>query len=167
MVIHAAVAVVVLVDVVDLEVMEDLVAAARVAAEDALVIAAGVMLALVAQGVAVVVMVDVVVVQGAEIPAVVVLDVLCRVKGAQDVLDVEVLAQAHVHQKVKDHHAQLAIVALAVLVHVRHARRVAVVPDLVVVMEVATGVMWDVKEAAMLLASVIVADVKEAANRIV
>lgn len=44
MVIHVAVAVVVRADVADLV---DLVAAARVAAEDALVIAAGVMLALV------------------------------------------------------------------------------------------------------------------------
>lgn len=95
----------------------------------------------------------------------VVLDVVGRVKGAQDVLDVEVLAQAHVHQKVKDHHAQLAIVVLDALVHVRHARRVEDAQDRVDVVEVVLGVIWDVKEPVSLVVLVIVADVKDLVNR--
>lgn len=100
-----------------------------------------------------------------ENPAVVVLDVVGRVKGAQDVLDVEVLAQAHVHQKVKDHHAQLAIVVLDALVHVRHARRVEDAQDQADVAEVVLGVIWDVKEPVSLIVLVIVADVTDLVNR--
>ena len=107
------------------------------------------------------------VVTAAENPVEDALGALGRVKGAQDVLDVEVLAQAHVHQKVKDHHAQLAIVVLDALVHVRHARRVEDAQDQADVVEIVLGVIWDVKEAARLVVLVIVADVKEAANRIV
>ena len=169
MVIHVADVVVALVDVVDLaEVAEDLVAVDRVDVADVSVIAGDAMLALVVSAAVQDAKVDVVeIATDVENPAVVVLDVVGRVKGAQDVLDVEVLAQAHVHQKVKDHHAQLAIVVLDALVHVRHARRVEDAQDQADVVEVVLGVIWDVKEPARLVVLVIVADVKEAANRIV
>lgn len=156
-------------DVADLvDLVEDLVAVDRVDVADVPVIAGDAMLALVAQGVAVDAKEDVLeIAMDVENPAVVVLDVVGLVKGAQDVLDVEVLAQAHVHQKVKDHHAQLAIVVLDALVRVRHARRVEDAQDRVDVVEVVLGVIWDVKEPVRLVVLVIVADVKEAANRIV
>ena len=140
----------------------------RVDVADVPVIAGDAMLALVVSAAVQDAKVDVVeIAMDVENPAVVVLDVVGRVKGAQDVLDVEVLAQAHVHQKVKDHHAQLAIVVLDALVHVRHARRVEDAQDQADVVEVVLGVIWDVKEPVRLVVLVIVADVKEAANRIV
>lgn len=152
-------------DVLDLV---DLVTVDRVDVADVPVIAGDAVLALVVPAAVQDAKVDVVeVVLGVETPAVVVLDVVGRVKGAQDVLDVEVLAQAHVHQKVKDHHAQLAIVVLDALVHVRHARRVEDAQDQADVVEVVLGVIWDVEEPVRLVVLVIVADVKEAANRIV
>lgn len=132
-------------DVADLEVMEEdlVVVVGRV--EDALVIAGDAMLALDVTAAVQDAKVDVVeIALDVENPAVVVLDVVGRVKGAQDVLDVEVLAQAHVHQKVKDHHAQLAIVVLDALVHVRHARRVEDAQDQADVVEIALDVIWDV-----------------------
>jgi hypothetical protein len=157
------------VDVADLvDLVEDLVAVDRVDVADVPVIAGDAMLALVVSDAVQDAKVDVVeIAMDVENPAVVVLDVVGRVKGAQDVLDVEVLAQAHVHQKVKDHHAQLAIVVLDALVHVRHARRVEDAQDQADVVEVVLGVIWDVKEPVRLVVLVIVADVKEAANRIV
>lgn len=152
-------------DVADLV---DLVAVDRVDVADVPVIAGDAMLALVVSAAVQDAKVDVVeIAMDVENPAVVVLDVVGRVKGAQDVLDVEVLAQAHVHQKVKDHHAQLAIVVLDALVRVRHARRVEDAQDQADVVEVVLGVIWDVKEPVRLVVLVIVADVKEAANRIV
>lgn len=156
-------------DVADLvDLVEDLVAVDRVDVADVPVIAGDAMLALVVSDAVQDAKVDVVeIAMDVENPAVVVLDVVGRVKGAQDVLDVEVLAQAHVHQKVKDHHAQLAIVVLDALVHVRHARRVEDAQDQADVVEVVLGVIWDVKEPVRLVVLVIVADVKEAANRIV
>ena len=156
-------------DVADLvDLVEDLVAVDRVDVADVPVIAGDAMLALVVSAAVQDAKVDVVeIAMDVENPAVVVLDVVGRVKGAQDVLDVEVLAQAHVHQKVKDHHAQLAIVVLDALVHVRHARRVEDAQDQADVVEVVLGVIWDVKEPVRLVVLVIVADVKEAANRIV
>lgn len=165
---RVAVAVVVQADVLDLVDLVDLVAVDRVDVADVPVIAGDAMLALVASAAVQDAKVDVVeIAMDVENPAVVVLDVVGRVKGAQDVLDVEVLAQAHVHQKVKDHHAQLAIVVLDALVHVRHARRVEDAQDQADVVEVVLGVIWDVKEPARLVVLVFVADVKEAANRIV
>lgn len=156
-------------DVADLvDLVEDLVAVDRVDVADVPVIAGDAMLALVVSAAVQDAKVDVVeIAMDVENPAVVVLDVVGRVKGAQDVLDVEVLAQAHVHQKVKDHHAQLAIVVLDALVRVRHARRVEDAQDQADVVEVVLGVIWDVKEPVRLVVLVIVADVKEAANRIV
>lgn len=152
-------------DVADLV---DLVAVDRVDVADVPVIAGDAMLALVVSAAVQDAKVDVVeIAMDVENPAVVVLDVVGRVKGAQDVLDVEVLAQAHVHQKVKDHHAQLAIVVLDALVRVRHARRVEDAQDQADVVEIVLGVIWDVKEPVRLVVLVIVADVKEAANRIV
>lgn len=152
-------------DVADLV---DLVAVDRVDVADVPVIAGDAMLALVVSAAVQDAKVDVVeIAMDVENPAVVVLDVVGRVKGAQDVLDVEVLAQAHVHQKVKDHHAQLAIVVLDALVRVRHARRVEDAQDQADVVEVVLGVIWDVQEPVRLVVLVIVADVKEAANRIV
>lgn len=145
---------------------EDLVVVDRAAVEDALVIVEDAMLALVVSAAVQDAKVDVVeIAMDVENPAVVVLDVVGRVKGAQDVLDVEVLAQAHVHQKVKDHHAQLAIVVLDALVHVRHARRVEDAQDQADVAEVVLGVIWDVKEPVRLVVLVIVADVKDLVNR--
>ena len=150
-------------DVADLV---DLVAVARVAAEDVPVIAGDAMLALVVSAAVQDAKVDVVeIAMDVENPAVVVLDVVGRVKGAKDVLDVEVLAQAHVHQKVKDHHAQLAIVVLDALVHVRHARRVEDAQDQADVVEVVLGVIWDVKEPVRLVVLVIAAGAKDLVNR--
>lgn len=163
------VVVVVQADVLDLvDLVEDLVAVDRVDVADVPVIAGDAMLALVVPAAVQDAKVDVLYrVQGAENPAVVVLDVVGRVKGAKDVLDAEVLAQAHVHQKAKDHHAQLAIVVLDALVHVRHARRVEDAQDQADVAEIVLGVIWDVKEPVRLVVLVIVAGAKEAANRIV
>lgn len=152
-------------DVADLV---DLVAVDRVDVADVPVIAGDAMLALVVSAAVQDAKVDVVeIAMDVENPAVVVLDVVGRVKGVQDVLDAEVLAQAHVHQKAKDHHAQLAIVVLDALVHVRHARRVEDAQDQADVVEVVLGVIWDVKEPVRLVVLVIVAGAKEAANRIV
>lgn len=112
---------------------------------DVAVIAGDAVLALVVSAAVQDVVVDVVeIAMDVENPAVVVLDVVRRVKGARDVLDVEVLAQAHVHQKAKDHHAQLAIVVLDALVHVRHARRVEDAQDQADVVELVLGVIRDV-----------------------
>lgn len=138
----------------------------RVDVADVPVIAGDAMLALVVSAAVQDAKVDVVeIAMDVENPAVVVLDVVGRVKDAQDVLDVEVLAQAHVHQKVKDHHAQLAIVVLDALVHVRHARRVEDAQDQADVVEVVLGVIWDVKEPVRLVVLVIAAGAKDLVNR--
>ena len=156
-------------DVADLvDLVEDLVAVDRVDVADVPVIAGDAILALVVSAAVQDAKVDVVGrVKGVENPAVVVLDVVGRVKGAQDVLDVEVLAQAHVHRRERVRLVPHAIVVLDALVHVRHARRVEDAQDQADVVEVVLGVTWDVKEAVRLVVLVIVADVKEAANRIV
>lgn len=120
MVVHAAVAVVALADVLDLE---DLVAVDRVGAEDVVGLAK---VALVDAEVTVqdaVFRVLVIVVAAADALDVVgVLDVVDLVKVVQGVQDVEAHVQAHAHQAVKVRHAQRAIVALDVLVRVLHAR---------------------------------------------
>lgn len=156
-------------DVLDLvDLVEDLVAVDRVDVADVPVIAGDAMLALVVSAAVQDAKVDVVeIAMDVENPAVVVLDVVVRVKGARDVLDVEVLAQAHVHRKERVRLVPHAIVVLDALVHVRHARRVEDAQDQADVVEVVLGVIWDVKEPVRLVVLVIVADVKEAANRIV
>ena len=156
-------------DVLDLvDLVEDLVAVDRVDVADVPVIAGDAMLALVVSAAVQDAKVDVVeIAMDVENPAVVVLDVVVRVKGAQDVLDVEVLAQAHVHRKERVRLVPHAIVVLDALVHVRHARRVEDAQDQADVVEIVLGVIWDVKEPVRLVVLVIVADVKEAANRIV
>lgn len=114
-------------DVADLV---DLVAAARVAAEDALVIAAGVMLALVAEGVAVGAQEDVLdLVKGVGDLAVDAMGAQDLVKGAQDALVAEDLVLVHVHRKEKVRLVPHAIVALAVLVRVLHVHLVEDVLD--------------------------------------
>lgn len=103
---------------------------ARVAAEDALVIAAGVILALVAQGVSVDVEEDVRdLVKGVGDLAVDALDATHLVKRAMDALDAEDLVLVHVHQKERVRLVPHAIVALAVLVRVLHVHLVEDVRD--------------------------------------
>lgn len=133
-------------DVLDLvDLVEDLVALDRVDVADVPVIAGDAMLALVVSAAVQDAKVDVVeIAMDVENPAVVVLDVVVRVKGAQDVLDVEVLAQAHVHRKERVRLVPHAIVVLDALVHVRHARRVEDAQDQADVVEVVLGVIWDV-----------------------
>lgn len=160
---HVADVAAVLVDVADLV---DLVAAARVAAEDALVIAAGVMLALVAAGVAVDAKEDVLdlvkgvgdLVQGAQ-------DATDLVKGAQDALDAEDLVLVHVHRKEKVRLVPHAIVVLAVLVRVLHVHLVEDVLDQVDAEEIATDAMLGATDLVKLLASAIAAGAKDLVNR--
>lgn len=99
-----------------------MVAPARVAAEDALVIAAGVMLALDAEGVAVdakEVVLDLV--TGVEEVVLDALDAEDLVKDVLDALDAEDLVLLHVHRKERVRLVPHAIVVLAVLVRVLHA----------------------------------------------
>lgn len=150
-------------DVADLV---DLVAAARVAAEDALVIAAGVMLALVASGVAVDAKEDVLdLVKGVGDLAAGVVDVQDLVKGAQDALDAEDLVLVHVHRKEKVRLVPHAIVALAVLVRVLHVHLVEDVLDQVDAEEIVLDAMLAVMGLVKLLALVIVMGAKDLVNR--
>lgn len=130
MVVHAAVAVVALADVLDLE---DLVAAARVdvvdaqadAVRDALVDAEDVV------GVGEHVLENVA-------PHVLVNAVEDALVDAEDVLgvqDVEDLVQAHAHQAVKDHLVLTAMAVLAVLVRVLHVLHAVDVVDVVDVVD--------------------------------
>lgn len=143
-----------------------MVAAARVAAEDAMVIAAGVMLALVAQGVAVDAKEDVLylvtgvgdLVKGA-------VAVVGLVKGAQDALDAEDLVLVHVHRKEKVRLVPHAIVALAVLVRVLHVHLVEDVLDQVDAEEIVLDAMLAVMGLVKLLALVIAVVAKEIVNR--
>lgn len=120
MVVHAAVAVVALADVLDLEV---LVAVDQAGAVDAVGLAK---VALVDAEVTVrdaVFRVLVIVVAAADALDVVgVLDVVDLVKVVQGVQDVEAHVQAHAHQAVKDRLVLHAMAVLAVLVRVLHAR---------------------------------------------
>lgn len=105
-------------------------AAAGVAAEDALVIAAGVMLALGALGAAVDAKEDVLyLVKGVGDLVKDALDAEDLVKGAQDALDAEDLVLVHVHRKEKVRLVPHAIVVLAVLVRVLHVHLVEDVLD--------------------------------------
>lgn len=150
-------------DVADLV---DLVAAARVAAEDALVIAAGVMLALVAAGVAVDAKEDVLdLVKGVGDLVEDVQDAQDLVKGAQDALDAEDLVLVHVHRKEKVRLVPHAIVALAVLVRVLHVHLVEDVLDQVDAEEIVLDAMLAVMGLVKLLALVIVMGAKDLVNR--
>lgn len=137
-------------DVADLV---DLVAAARVAAEDALVIAAGVMLALVAAGVAVDAKEDVLdLVKGVGDLAVGAVGAQDLVKVAQDALDAEDLVLVHVHRKEKVRLVPHAIVVLAVLVRVLHVHLVEDVLDQVDAEEIVLDAMLAVTDLVRLLA---------------
>lgn len=150
-------------DVADLV---DLVAAARVAAEDALVIAAGVMLALVAAGAAVDVQEDVLdLVKGAGDLAAGAVAVMGLVKGAQDALDAEDLVLVHVHRKDKVRLVPHAIVVLAVLVRVLHVHLVEDVLDQVDAEAIAMGAMLAAMGLVKLLALVIVVGAKDHVNQ--
>ena len=89
------------------------------------------------------------------------------VKGAQDALDAEDLVLVHVHRKEKVRLVPHAIVVLAVLVRVLHVHLVEDVLDQVDAEEIVLDAMLAATDLVRLLASAIVADVKEAANRIV
>lgn len=161
--VRAAVAVVVRADVLDLV---DMVAAARVAAEDALVIAAGVMLALIAEGVAVHAKEDVLdLVKGVGDLAVGAVGATDLVKGAQDALDAEDLVLVHVHQKERVRLVPHAIVALAVLVRVLHVHLVEDVRDQVDAEEIVLDAMLAATDLVRLLASATAAGAKELVNR--
>lgn len=150
-------------DVADLV---DLVAAARVAAEDALVIAAGVILALVAEGVAVDAKEDVLdLVKGVGDLAGDALGATDLVKGAQDALDAEDLVLVRVHQKERVRLVPHAIVALAVLVRVLHVHLVEDVLDQVDAEEIVLDAMLAATDLVKLLASVIAVGVKDLVNR--
>lgn len=160
---HVADVAAVLVDVADLV---DLVAAARVAAEDALVIAAGVMLALVAQGVAVDAKEDVLdLVKGVGDLAVGAVGAQDLVKGAQDALDAEDLVLVHVHRKEKVRLVPHAIVVLAVLVRVLHVHLVEDVLDQVDAEEIVLDAMLGATDLVKLLASAIAVGATDLVNR--
>jgi hypothetical protein len=151
------------VDVADLV---DLVAAARVAAEDALVIAAGVILALDAEGVAVDAKEDVLdLVKGVGDLAVGAVGATDLVKGAQDALDAEDLVLVRVHQKERVRLVPHAIVALAVLVRVLHVHLVEDVLDQVDAEEIVLDAMLAATDLVKLLASVIAVGAKDLVNR--
>lgn len=150
-------------DVADLV---DLVAAARVAAEDALVIAVGVMLALVALGVAVDAKEDVLdLVKGVGNLAVGAVGALDLVKGAVGALDAEDLVVVHVHRKEKVRLVPHAIVVLAVLVRVLHVHLVEDVLDQVDAEEIVLDAMLAVMGLVKLLALVIVVGAKDHVNQ--
>lgn len=150
-------------DVADLV---DLVAAARLAAEDASAIAAGVMFALVAVGVAVDAQEDVLhLVKGVGDLAVGAVGAADLVKGAQDALDAEDLVLVRVHRKEKVRLVPHAIVVLAVLVRVLHVHLVEDVLDQVDAEEIVLDAMLGAKDLVKLLASAIAAGAKELVNR--
>lgn len=150
-------------DVADLV---DLVAAARVAAEDALVIAAGVMLALVASGVAVDAKEDVLdLVKGVGDLAVGAVGATDLVKDAPDAPDAEDLVLVHVHRKEKVRLVPHAIVVLAVLVRVLHVHLVEDVLDQVDAEEIVLDAMLGAKDLVKLIASAIAAGAKDLVNR--
>ena len=150
-------------DVADLV---DLVAAARLAATDALVIAAGVMLALIASGVVAHAKEDVLdLVKGVGNLAVGAVAATDLVKGVKDALDAEDLVLVHVHRKDGVRLVPHAIVVLAVLVRVLHVHLVEDVLDQVDAKEIVLDAMLAVKDVVKLLASVIAVGVKDLVNR--
>ena len=150
-------------DVADLV---DLVAAARVAAEDALAIVEDAMLALVALGVAVDAKEDVLdLVKGVGDLAVGAVGAQDLVKGAQDALDAEDLVLVHVHRKEKVRLVPHAIVVLAVLVRVLHVHLVEDVLDQVDAEEIVLDAMLAVTDLVRLLASATATGAKDLVNR--
>jgi hypothetical protein len=152
------------VDVADLV---DLVAAARLAAEDALVIAAGVAAVLVhAVGVEMDAQEDVL------LHAVGVGDLVKDAVGAEDLvkgavgaLDAEDLVLVHVHRKEKVRLVPHAIVVLAVLVRVLHVHLVEDVLDQVDAEEIVLDAMLGATDLVKLLASAIAAGATDLVNR--
>lgn len=149
-------------DVADLV---DLVAAARRAAKDALVIAAGAVLALVAWGVAVDAKEDVLdLAMGVGDLALGAVGATDLVKDVLDALDAEDLVLVHVHRQERVRLVPHAIVVLAVLVRVLHVHLVEDVLDQVDA-EDAQDVMVGATELVTLLASTIAAGAQELVNQ--
>lgn len=149
-------------DVADLV---DMVAAARVAAEGALVIAAGAVLALVAAG-AVAAKEDVLdLVKGVGDLAAGAVAAMDLVKGAQDALDAEDLVLVHVHRKERVRLVPHAIVVLAALVRVLHVHLVEDVLDQVDAEEIVLDAMLAALDLVKLLASMGAVGVKDLVNR--
>lgn len=141
-------------------------AAALMAAEDALVIAAGVMFALDAEGVAVDAKEDVLdLVKGVGDLAEGAVAAADLVKGAQDALDAEDLVLVHVHRKEKVRLVPHAIVVLAVLVRVLHVHLVEDVLDQVDAEDLVLDAMLAATDLVKLLASAIAAGAKDFVNR--
>lgn len=140
-------------------------APARVAAADALVIAAGVMLALVAAG-AVGVKEDVLdLVKGVGDLAAGAVRATDLVKGAQDAAGAEDLVLVHVHRKERVRLVPHAIVVLAVLVRVLHVHLVEDVLDQVGAEEIVLDAILGATDLVKLLASAIVKGAKDLVNR--
>lgn len=141
-------------------------ATALMAAEDALVIAPGVVLALDAEGVAVDAKEDVLdLVKGVGDLAVGAVGAQDLVKGAQDALDAEDLVLVHVHRKEKVRLVPHAMVVLAVLVRVLHVHLVEDVLDQVDAEEIVLDAMLAATDLVRLLASAIAAGAKDLVNR--
>lgn len=136
------------------------------AAEDVLVIAVGVVLALVAVGVAVDAKEDVLdLVTGVGDLAVGAVGVLDLVKGAMGALDAEDLVVVHVHRKEKVRLVPHAIVVLAVLVRVLHVHLVEDVLDQVDAEEIVLDAMLGAMDLVKLLASAIAVGAMYLVNR--
>lgn len=141
-------------------------AVGQVAVVDAVVIAAGVILALVAAGVAVDAKEDVLdLVKGVGDLAVGAVGATDLVKGAQDALDAEDLVLVHVHRKERVRLVPHAIVVLAVLVRVLHVHLVEDVLDQVDAEEIVLDAMLGATDLVTLLASAIAAGAKDLVNR--
>ena len=140
-------------------------AAALVAAEDALVIAAGVMLALVAAGVVDVQEAVVDLVKGVGDLAEDAVAATDLAKDAVAALDAEDLVLVHVHRKEKVRLVPHAIVVLAVLVRVLHVHLVEDVLDQVDAEEIVLDAMLAATDLVRLLASAIAAGAKDLVNR--
>lgn len=150
-------------DVADLV---DLVAAARVAAEDALPIVEDAILALDAEGVAMDAKEDVLdLVKGVGDLAMGAVGAPDLVKGAQDALDAEDLVLVHVHRKERVRLVPHAIVVLAVLVRVLHVHLVEDVLDQVDAEEIVLDAMLAAPDLVKLLASTIAVGAKDLVNR--
>lgn len=149
-------------DVADLV---DMVAAARVAAEDALAIVEDAILALVAMG-ATDAEEDVLdLVTGVGDLAMGAQDALDLVKGAQDALDAEDLVLVHVHRKERVRLVPHAIVVLAVLVRVLHVHLVEDVLDQVDAEEIVLDAMLAATDLVKLLATAIATGAQELVKR--
>ena len=141
-----------------------MVAAARVAAEDALVIAAGVILALVFAAGAVGAQEDVLeLAVGVGDLAVGAAGAQDLVKGAQDALDAEDLVLVHVHRKERVRLVPHAIVVLAVLVRVLHVHLVEDVLDQVDAEDVLDAILC-AQDFVKLLAPAIAAGAQDLVN---